>query len=94
MGNLHSELVSEGEWDALRENLSLSPRQADIVYRLLHAKSDNEIARELDISVPTVRTYMTRMFQKFAVKDRVELLVYVFTSLRSIGQSVTSPSED
>lgn len=77
-----TELVSEEEWTLLKENLSLSSRQADIVRQILYAKSDREIARELDISVPTVRTYMTRMFQKFAVKDRVGLLVHVFTSLR------------
>jgi DNA-binding CsgD family transcriptional regulator len=78
----HLELVSEQEWTELKERLRLSPRQAEIVHRVLHAKSDKQIARELGISVPTVRTHMARLFQKFDANDRVELLVYVFTSLR------------
>ncbi|UCF78709.1 MAG: response regulator transcription factor [Candidatus Eiseniibacteriota bacterium] len=90
MENVHSELVSEGEWDALAENLRLSPRQAQIVGHILHGKSDKQIAHDLHISVPTVRTYMTRMFQKFEVNDRVELLVCVVRFLREYWRSGTS----
>ena len=78
----HAGPISEEEWTLVKENLALSTRQADIVYHILHAKSDKDIARELGISVATVRTYLTRMFQKFGVKDRVGLLVHVFISLR------------
>jgi DNA-binding CsgD family transcriptional regulator len=77
-----TELVSDQEWTLLQENLALSPRQAEIVYRILHARSDRQIACELDISVATVRTHLARLFQKFDVNDRVELLVYVLRSLR------------
>jgi DNA-binding NarL/FixJ family response regulator len=74
--------VSEQEWARLKEKLGLPSRQAQILYRILHAKSDKEIADELEITVTTVRTYLTRMFQKFGVNDRVGLVVHAFTSLR------------
>lgn len=91
----HTELVSEQEWALLRKDLGLSPRQSEIVNRILHAKSDKQIARDLDISLPTVRTHMARLFQKFDLNDRVELLVYVFTSLRQYWQrSATTPMEN
>ena len=82
----YTELFSEQEWTLLTEDLNLSPRQAEIVNCVFRAKSDKQIARELDISVATVRTHMGRLFEKFDLNDRVELLVHVFMSLRSIGE--------
>jgi len=75
-------LVSKQEWIQLTQSLELSPRQADIVERLLHGESDKQIALELKISVPTVRTHLRRLFRKFGVDDRVELILYIVASLR------------
>jgi len=78
----NTELISEQEWTQLQHHLGLSPRQAQIVREILHAKSDKQIARELDIALPTVRTHMGRLFRKFDLNDRTELVVHVFMSLR------------
>jgi DNA-binding NarL/FixJ family response regulator len=80
--------VSEREWTRLKENLALSSRQAEILYGILHAKSDREIADELEITVTTVRTYLTRMFHKYGVNDRVGLVVHAFASLRHGSDTV------
>jgi DNA-binding CsgD family transcriptional regulator len=77
-----TELISEQEWTKLQVHLGLSPRQGQIVKEILHAKSDKQIARELDIALPTVRTHMGRLFRKFDLNDRTELIVHVFVSLR------------
>ena len=82
-GIVQTELISEQEWDQLQQYLDLSPRQAEIVREILHGKSDKQIARELDIALPTVRTHLGRLFQKFDLNDRVELILHVFASLRS-----------
>jgi len=76
------ELISEQEWSQLQHYLDLSPRQAEIVRQILHGKSDKQIARELDIALPTVRTHLGRLFQKYDLNDRVELVLHVFMSLR------------
>jgi len=78
----HTDVVTEQEWNQLRRHLDLSPRQADIVRHLLYAESDKQIARELRISLPTVRSHMGRLFHKFNLSDRVELLIHVFVCLR------------
>ena len=82
-------LISPEEWGRLTRSLDLSPRQADIVKHLLHGESDKQIARALNISVPTVRTHMGRLFQKFGTNDRVELILYIFGCLR---QDTTKPT--
>jgi len=85
--SIEGELVSEEEWSDLRHHLDLSPRQAQIVREILHAKSDKQIARELHIALPTVRTHMGRLFRKFDLNDRTELLLHVFMSLREHWKS-------
>ncbi|MHC4520248.1 MAG: helix-turn-helix transcriptional regulator [Planctomycetota bacterium] len=77
----YAELGSEQEWSLLKENLGLSGCEAEIVRRILHAGSDRQVAQDLNVSVPTVRTHMINLLQKFDVNDRAELLAYVSMSL-------------
>ena len=37
--------------------------------------SDKQISQQLGMSVATVRTHMSRLFAKFDVKDRIELIL-------------------
>ena len=83
MNTALDELITEQEWVSVRESLHLSPRQAQVVKELLQAKGDKEIARDIGISVPTVRTHMDRLFLKLGVEDRMELLVHVFARIRA-----------
>ena len=84
-------LLSGQEWAQLTQKLELTPRQAEIVQHLLLGKSDKQIARELSISVPTVRTHMGRLFQKLGLRDRVELILHVFACLRESKRMSSEP---
>jgi DNA-binding NarL/FixJ family response regulator len=77
-----TELFSEVEYVCAARQLGLSPRQTDIVKRVLQGKSDKQIARELGITLSTVRTHMCRLFQKYDLDDRMELVLMVLTCLR------------
>jgi DNA-binding NarL/FixJ family response regulator len=74
-----SQVFSRREWLQLKEDLSLSCRQAAVIQQLFQGHSDKQIARELCISVPTVRTHLNRLFFRFGVQDRCELVLYVFS---------------
>ena len=78
-----TEVFSKREWLDLVNHLSLSPRQTEITKLLFHGCSDKQIARKLQISIPTVRTHLGRLFLKLDVQDRSELLVYVFQHFRN-----------
>jgi len=71
------EVLTENEWLELVGDLRLSPRQAEIVKLLLSGMSDKQIAKQLHIGRPTVRTHLSRLFSKYEVQDRSELIVYV-----------------
>jgi DNA-binding NarL/FixJ family response regulator len=79
---MHAELISEREWVNLRDRLHLSERQVQIARLLVQGKADKQIACELGVSMGTVRTYMDRLFRKFDLHDRVELIVHVFRCVR------------
>lgn len=86
-----SDLFSEGQWARTQQKLGLSPRQAQIITLILHGKTDKDIAQKLDISPATVRTHMRRLFDKFELNDRLELILLVLTSLRERPAKPSSP---
>ena len=90
----YTKVVSEQEWLAIREHLGLSPRQAEIIKHILQGASDKEIAEEMEISVPTVRTYMNRLFRKFDLNDRVKLVLHVVACARGYGPQHENRDED
>lgn len=89
----HTPLFSEQEWTRLQERLHLPQRQAEITRHIMGGKSDKQIARAMGISITTVRTHVTRLFRKFDLNDRMELMLHVFTCLRQ-DEAAQSHSEE
>jgi DNA-binding CsgD family transcriptional regulator len=62
---------------ALLENTPLTPRERDVVGKLVAGASTREISEVTGLTVSTVNTYMKRIFAKLGVHSRVELLARV-----------------
>lgn len=88
---MEKRVFSQQEWSELRRELSLPPRQADVVEQLLQGHSDKQIARELSMSVPTVRTHLCRLFSRFGVEDRCELIVHIYSCFREKCHACSCP---
>ncbi len=58
------EIFSPQELGILTKELTLPPRQMEIVRLLLGGLGDKQIASRLGIALPTVRTHMGRLFAK------------------------------
>lgn len=52
----------------------LTTREADILATILSGKSNQQIANELFISLPTVKTHVSNVFRKVGVSRRMELI--------------------
>ncbi len=76
------EIFNKNEWAIVTQELTLSPRQSEIMHLLMSGKSDKQISQNMGIGLCTVRTHISRLFQKFNVQDRSELLLYVFKHFR------------
>ncbi|MBX7192058.1 MAG: helix-turn-helix transcriptional regulator [Sandaracinaceae bacterium] len=62
---------------ALLESTPLTPRERDVVGRLVSGASTREISDATGLTISTVNTYMKRIFAKLGVHSRVELLARV-----------------
>ncbi len=65
-------------WDQVAASLALAPQQKRIVELILRGLRDKEIAVAMKLSVPTVRTYLGRIFLRTGVRDRMELALKAF----------------
>lgn len=49
---------------------SFTPRQAEIVDLVASGMADKEIARQLGISVSTIRTHLQRLYREIGARNR------------------------
>lgn len=55
----------------------LTPRERDVVTRLVSGASTRDISQAMTLTISTVNTYMKRIFAKLGVHSRVELVAWV-----------------
>jgi DNA-binding NarL/FixJ family response regulator len=60
---------------------TLTPREMDIMLLLGRGLGNKEIARELGVSVTTVRTHLSKIYEKIGPMSRVELALYAANPL-------------
>ncbi len=62
--------------DAMETSLTqLTPREKDVALAVARGMSNKRIANTLEISERTVKTHLTRVFEKLDIKDRVTLAI-------------------
>jgi DNA-binding NarL/FixJ family response regulator len=77
--DIHGLPLPHDKWRQIADSLELPPRQARIVELILRNYCDKQIAAAMGLKVPTVRTYLTRIFHRLKVADRMELVLRIFT---------------
>lgn len=58
--------------------LQLTPREWQVAELLRTGRSNKEIARQLGVGLPTVKTHLINLFRKVAVSNRTELVATLF----------------
>jgi DNA-binding NarL/FixJ family response regulator len=66
------------KWRQLVETLQLPPQQIRIVELILRNQCDKQVAAAMGIKVPTLRTYIKRIYERIGVGDRFELALKLF----------------
>ena len=58
-----------------KENLNLTPRQFDVLRLLAKGQSNKVIARDLGLSVSTVKAHLNTVFKALGARNRLEAVV-------------------
>jgi len=82
-------IFAPDEWQSIFRGLSLSPRQTQVIRMLFDGYCDKQIAEELGISVPTVRSHLQRLYARFRVQDRTALVIYIVAWFRQTQPSAS-----
>nr|WSX52674.1 response regulator transcription factor [Streptomyces sp. NBC_00974] len=69
----------------------LTPREVEAWRLLATGLDNNEIARAMDITVSTVKNYITRIFDKLGVRDRAQAVIAAYESGLVTAPQATDP---
>ena len=78
MDDIRDGLFSEDEWGTLHTEFDLPPRQREVIEHLFRGHSDKQIADHIGVALPTVRSHLRRIYARFDVQDRTELVLKIF----------------
>ena len=85
-GNLPPLPLPVEKWNDLVAALKLTPQQTRIVELILRNCCDKQIAAEMGLKVPTVRSHLGRIFDRLKVEDRGGLVLRLFAASHKIAQ--------
>lgn len=85
-------ILSQVEWTEIGAQLTMSSRELEVVQMIFDGCIEYQIARELDISIHTVHTYIKRVYAKLNIHDQRELIVKVFSAYISLRAVNDDPS--
>jgi DNA-binding CsgD family transcriptional regulator len=81
------EEVSEEEWESIRHDLGLSPRESEVAFQVLRGLGEKNIATVLGISPHTVHTHLGRIYKKLGIHRRSHLVVRIFQAYSELDDS-------
>jgi two-component system, NarL family, nitrate/nitrite response regulator NarL len=75
-----------------RTSVVLTPREAELVRRIVAGQGTRQMAREMNISISTLRTYVKNVLAKLGAHSRLEAAaVATRLNLTAMGSSSSSP---
>lgn len=63
--------------DNVRTAYSLTDREAEVLYLLVQGRTNEDIAKNMFISIGTVKTHVYHIYQKVGVHTRAELMTFI-----------------
>jgi DNA-binding CsgD family transcriptional regulator len=78
---IHEEALSEKiNLNETRRQFRLTRRETDVIRRVINGLSNDDIAKEFEISEQTIKDHLSNAYHKFGVRNRVELVSFLFNA--------------
>lgn len=75
------------ETDGLSDRLdALTPRERSVAIEVARGATNKEVARRLDITERTVKAHLSAVFEKFGVRDRLQLVLALKGAIHAVDQ--------
>jgi DNA-binding NarL/FixJ family response regulator len=71
------EFVAPSDWENIACAMHLTPRELQVARSLFEDRGRKSIARQLECNLQTVRAHIDRIFEKLAVKSRMQFTMRV-----------------
>src|SRR3954470_13713509 len=68
--------VREGQGTMAKSRVNLTPRERDVVRRVIDGRKNREIARELGLTEQTIKNVLSTIYAKCNVRNRLQLVLY------------------
>jgi len=72
-------------------SITVSRRESELIMLVAQGLKNREIAKAMSITEGTVKVYLSRLFEKLGVRDRVELVLVGLRNLQGIVEQGTPP---
>ena len=76
------------------ERYGISPREKELALLVLQGRNNSEIAEALFISVSTVKTHLSNIYEKFGIKNRYELITFLANKSATFSTTSTIHASD
>ena len=63
---------------------NLTEREKEVLERIIHGKSNPQIANELILSIHTVKAHLESIYKKLGVHNKVQAAVYTVINVKQI----------
>ncbi len=80
-------MLTGRDWQRVTEQLGFSARELEVVQHIFDGKKLVAIARDMGLSLGTVKTYSQRIHHKLQVSDQRELTVAVMSAHLQLASS-------
>jgi len=87
------ESPSSWDWERISAQLSLTPRESELVQGALAGKTESDLADAFSCSQHTVHKHFRRIYRKLGISTRTALVLRVVDAVASIGE-LPPPSGD
>ena len=84
---LDFDLINEGQWRCIQERYHMTEREVMVAKLICQGFSNEEVAKNLDITYGTVKAHIRNIYRKTGVHNKIAMLLKFISEIAKIKPS-------